>query len=112
MKDYSQIRRVLEEENITSLDVLAVAAVSCSLCSSVSDREFNALCKCVDSFIEDCGHIQLIADVVVDLYQDCGFGYLKDYGKAKCSLEKLETFDGNIKQEIWSIIQRNCPEPM
>ena len=74
---YSNILKQLKEKDLLGVNVDIVLAVNSSLCDDVSDEEFNLLCKTVYSCWSKglCDYIQLISDVVVDLYQDIGCGY-------------------------------------
>ena len=73
---YSNILKQLKEKELLSVHVDIVLAVNSSLCDDVSDEEFDLLCKTVYScWSKGCDYIQLISDVVVDLYQDIGCGY-------------------------------------
>ena len=74
---YSNILKQLKEKELLGVNVDIVLAVNSSLCNDVSDEEFDLLCNTVYSCWSRgcCDYIQLISDVVVDLYQDIGCGY-------------------------------------
>lgn len=77
-RTYTEVR-----EELKKLDLLQyiyaeiVICVNASLQDEVSDYEFNLLCSAVKKVWDkaDMGYTQRIADIVVDLYQDCGYGF-------------------------------------
>ena len=86
-----QLARV-EALSSSTIKLDVMTSVKMSLDEPVSDKVFNQLCEVTEEVYDkvDKGYTQLIADVVVDLYQDCGYGYrnkksktIKDYFTGK-----------------------------
>ena len=75
--NYSDILKKFKENNINDIDAEIVSCVNASLSKPVNDEEFNLLCSFTKSVWDKAekGYTQLIADIVVDLYQDCEYGY-------------------------------------
>ena len=110
---YSNILKQLKEKELLGIQVDIVLAVNSSLCDEVSDEEFDLLCKTVYSCWSKgcCDYIQLISDVVVDLYQDIGCGYRneeKGLVLTKKDLEELlpETVDMILNKLLYIIGRR------
>ena len=119
--NYSDILKELKERGLYNISVDMVIAVANSLEFDsleydVSDEEFDLLCKTVYSCWSKgcCDYIQLISDVVVDLYQDIGCGYRneeKGLILTKKDLEELlpETVD-MILDKVSNILCRRIAE--
>lgn len=105
MKEYSQIKK--EIEGLDFSDRIATQIALCvfeSAYDKLTDEKFNALCNFVyicwnKSF---CGYMQLIADVVVDCYMDCGYGYRKKAGKL--TLKQLKEANYEDRERIFDVI--------
>ena len=84
--------KLLKENEITNIEADIVSCVSASLNRKVQNKTFERLC----SFVKwvwnkvDKGYTQLIADIVVDCYQNCGYGY-RD--KLKLTLKDLDDYE-------------------
>lgn len=76
MTNYSRVIETLEREGI-DYTMAAVAIPVYWATDRPSDDEFNLLCLYVDRAMEDVdkSYYQLMADIVCDLYLDCGYGY-------------------------------------
>lgn len=110
---YSNILKQLKEKELLGVNVDIVLAVNSSLCDDVTDEEFDLLCKTVYSCWSKgcCDYIQLISDVVVDLYQDIGCGYRNEergFVLTKKDLEELlpETVDMILNKVLYIIGRR------
>lgn len=113
---YSNILKQLKEKDLLGVNVDIVLAVNSSLCDDVSDEEFDLLCKTVYSCWSRgcCDHIQLIANLVVDLYQNIGCGYRneeKGLILTKKDLEELrvETVD-MLLNKVLNILRTRIAE--
>lgn len=75
---YSKIYNKLKRNNLISVQTEVAICVNASLPKEVSPSTFNLLCG-YTKYIWDKEsfdmNIQVIADIVCDLYLDCGWGY-------------------------------------
>lgn len=74
---YSFIRDLLKANDVDNMDCQVLLAIDSALSKPVSDKVFDLLCGFTSLIYNelDKGYAQLLADIVVDLYQDCGYGY-------------------------------------
>lgn len=74
---YSRVRDLLKNNDIDTQDCQVLLAIDSALSKPVSDNVFDLLCGFTCIIYSKLGndHIQLLADIIVDLYQDCGYGY-------------------------------------
>lgn len=96
---YSFIRDLLKANDADNTDCKILLAIDSALSKPVSDKVFDLLCAFTSIVYSklDCKYIQLLADIVVDLYQGCGYGYrpldykltLKDL--SECSQSTINT---------------------
>lgn len=93
---YNEIKTILTQHNITDIDVDIVSCVNASLYKRVSNKTYNKLCSFVKWVWDkvDKGYTQLIADIVVDCYQNCGYGYRE---KLKLNSKDLESYEKRDK---------------
>lgn len=74
--DYTKIRDLLNERRIKDIDVEIVSCVNSSV-EGITDEEYELIC----SYTYGCWsmmnntYIQLLTDIICDLYQDLGYGY-------------------------------------
>lgn len=80
---YSEIIDVLKTNSIKDIDAEIAICVNAALSKKVSANTFNLLCGFVYYVWSDVekGYTQLIADIVVDLYQNCYYGYRTSHNK-------------------------------
>ena len=81
--EYSKIIEVLKTTKIKDIDAEIAICVNAALSKNVSSNTFNLLCDFTYTVWSDVekGYTQLIADIVVDLYQNCGYGYRTSHNK-------------------------------
>lgn len=76
---YNDIRVLLKTKGISAIDADIAMSVDMALDGEkpLNEEDFNALCKFVHYVWDNVekGYTQLIADIVVDLFVDCSFGY-------------------------------------
>ena len=117
--EYSKIRDLLENNKVSELDCDIALSVKSALGKEITDEEFNLLCGFVYSVWDDVekGYTQLIADIVVDLYYDEGYGYRDEeriekismYGEDEIELsrtlskEQLEECDCRVRRMVEDI---------
>ena len=77
MINYSEIINVLKLNSIKDINAEIAICVNAALSKKVSANTFNLLCGFTYHVWYDVerGYTQLIADIVVDLYQNCYYGY-------------------------------------
>lgn len=102
MENYNSILKVLKDNNIRNIEVDIVNCVDSSISKTVSEEEFEALCTFTKYIWDKAekGYTQLIADIVVDLYQDCDYGYrneekeiTKGYDDDKITFKQILTLE-------------------
>lgn len=78
-KSYSQIKEDLQKLNLLeNIRTEIVMCVWASLIEVVNSSRFDLLCQAVYNCWTNAVNsvnLQILADIVVDLYQDCGYGY-------------------------------------
>ena len=77
---YNEIKKLAKEHNISDIDLEIVSCVNSSS-GKLSDEDFDLICeyvKCVWQKV-DSTYIQLISDIMCDLYEDLDYGY-REYG--------------------------------
>ena len=74
---YHEIKKVLMDNKLYLIDTDIVIAVYFAEPYPLTDEEFDLICKYVSSCMDDVnvGYTQLMADIVVDMYCDCEYGY-------------------------------------
>lgn len=74
---YSTVRDLLKANDVDNMDCQVLLAIDSALFKPVSDKVFDLLCGFTSIIYSEFnnGYIQLLANIVVDLYQDCGYGY-------------------------------------
>lgn len=77
---YSKIKEILSTNQVDLVDAEVAIAVNMAQPCQITDEEFDLLCKYVSSCLKDVviGYTQLMADIVVDMYCDCDYGYRND----------------------------------
>lgn len=113
-KTFAEKLKIFEKTGISSIDIDVITCVKSSLSEEVTDEEFNDLCsftKCIWNEVEK-GYTQLIADIVVDLYQDCGYDYRDEDGYVDVegkeipkilTIEQITEQDEDVKQMVKGI---------
>lgn len=90
---FSDIRELAIKNKISDIDLEIVSCVN-SASYNLSDNEFNLICDYVKQvwFKLDSTYLQLLADIVCDLYQGLDYGYRNGYEirLTKNDLVKLE----------------------
>lgn len=89
--NYSEIRKLAKSNNIYDIDLEIVSCVNSSSWK-LSDEEYELICKYVWNVWDnvDKTYIQLISDIVCDLYQDnLGYGYRDEEDEKYLTKEDL-----------------------
>lgn len=93
MDNYVEIKNIIKDRGFELIDVEIVSCVMSS-CETLTDDEFKLVCNYVEAIWQrlDYTYIQLISDIVCDLYKDLEYNFRdrKD-GKylTKTDLKKL-----------------------
>jgi hypothetical protein len=104
---YSFIRDLLKANDADNTDCKILLAIDSALSKPVSDKVFDMLCAFTSIVYSklDCKYIQLLADIVVDLYQGCGYGYRPlDY---KLTLKDLSECNQSVINAVMKIFYSN-----
>lgn len=105
---YSGVRDLLKANEVDRQDCHVLLAIDSALSKPVSDKVFDLLCAftCIIYSDLDNANVQLLADIVVDLYQDCGYGYrTSDYN---LTLNDLRNCSSVSKEMVLKIFNKNC----
>ena len=100
---FSEIKKLLEDNNIKGIDCEIAICVRAAVSSKISDEEFDLLCDFVYYVWDDAekGYTQLIADIVVDLYCNEGYGFRSK--KFTLSKKKLKECDYDTRRMVLDI---------
>ena len=103
---YSRVRDLLKANEVDRQDCQVLLAIDTALSKPVSDKIFDLLCAftCIIYDELDNEHLQLLADIVVDLYQDCGYGYRNP--EYKLTLKDLKDCNSAVKNMIVKLLRR------
>lgn len=73
---YLEMRDTIKEKEFDLTQVEIVSCVMCS-CDTLTDEEFELICEYVRRVYDrlDYTYIQLVSDIVCDLYKDLDYGY-------------------------------------
>ncbi len=104
---YSFIRDLLKANDADNIDCQVLLAIDTALSEPVSDKVFDLLCAFTSIIYSDFnnGYIQLLADIVVDLYQDCGYGYRTP--EYKLTLKDLRECSSSVIDMVVKIFNLN-----
>jgi hypothetical protein len=104
---YSFVRDLLKANDVDNIACQVLLAIDSALSKPVSDKVFDMLCAFTSIVYSklDCKYIQLLADIVVDLYQGCGYGYRPlDY---KLTLKDLSECNQSVINAVMKIFYSN-----
>ena len=106
---YNEIRKLFEANKVAEISAIITSCVKLSADDSTSDEEFELLCSFTCSCFDriDSGYIQLIADIVCDLYQDLGYGYRDKSNDMYITKKQLETRNTNAIDKVVDIFFDN-----
>lgn len=93
---YIEIKKLLEQNNIKEIDTDIVVSVKSALYDDkISDELFNEICSYTRAVWDkvDKGYTQLVADIVCDCLQDCGYGYRSKLKLTKRDLQQFNKID-------------------
>lgn len=102
---FSEIKKILEDNNIKDIDCEIAVCVRAAASSEISDEEFDLLCGFVYYVWNDVekGYTQLIADIVVDLYCNEDYGYRNEKRDRTLSKEQLKECDYDTRIMVENI---------
>lgn len=105
---YSGVRNLLKANEVDRQDCQVLLAIDSALSEPVSDKTFDLLCAftCIIYSDLDNSNVQLLADIIVDLYQDCGYGYRTS--DCKLTFKNLRECSSSSKEMILKIFNKNC----
>ena len=89
--NYSEIRDLVGKYNINDIDLEIVSCVNSS-CRELSTIDFELICEYVKLIWDnvDKTYIQLISDIVCDLYQDLEYGFRDEEDERFLTKEDLK----------------------
>ena len=104
---YSFVRDLLKANDVDNIDCQVLLAIDTALSEPISDKVFDSLCAftCIVYNELDYKHIQLLADIVIDLYQDCGYGYKPS--NYKLTLKDLRECNSSVIDMVAKIFYSN-----
>lgn len=101
---YSFIRDLLKSNDVDNTDCQVLLAIDTALSEPVSDKVFDLLCAFTSIIYSklDYNNVQLLADIVIDLYQGCSYGYrTPDYKLTLKDLKECSSSAINMVEKIF-----------